>query len=146
MATPTAVGTLAAGVKRRLMAAPPTPAGATSEMTALARCTPVERQGELLGLNTSEEPGTHGRATEKTRAASIHQTLPARRRWETRWKSILAKVHTATSPIFTTMRTTRVEKHRRAGWRRRAVGPPRGRHAVLSTCRLAPRNSTTSRV
>ena len=46
VATPTAVGTPLRLRKRRLMAAPPTPAGATSETTALARCTSVERHRE----------------------------------------------------------------------------------------------------
>ena len=58
VATPIAVGTPLRLRKRRLMAAPPTPAGATRETTELARCTSVDfhrlrRTGEKA---TSEMP------------------------------------------------------------------------------------------
>lgn len=43
VATDTAVGTPLRFRKRRLMAAPPTPAGATRATTELARCTSVDR-------------------------------------------------------------------------------------------------------
>ena len=42
VATPMAVGTPLRVRKRKLMAAPPTPAGATRETTAPARCTSVD--------------------------------------------------------------------------------------------------------